>query len=181
MNKNLLLFSFLLLSGFFGTYAQLQTKTGPMSKNFGPVYPVPEANFRTDKSAKFHAVFDVSRKPADSSRVNPSLETAARYLNLHLQNGFEKQNLKVAMVIHGKAVKDLLLSESYQQEFGIDNPNLPLVRTLIEAGVELVLCGQSSAYHGVQLSETIPGTQMALSAMTALVQLQNEGYRLIHF
>lgn len=181
MNKTLPLFSLILLLSFSGGFAQSEPQMGPLFENFGPVYPVPDANFRADREIDMKAVFDVSRKPSDSSRVNPSIETAARFLNLHLKNGYQKDKLKVAMVIHGRAVKDLLTSEHYRQEFGIDNPNIALIGTLFDAGVELVLCGQSSAYHGVDLSKAVPGSQMALSAMTALVHLQNEGYRLIHF
>lgn len=181
MNKNLLLFSFLFTCVITQLFAQLQTSKAPLFKDYGPVYPVPDASFRMDKAVDMKAVFDVSRKLKDSSRVNPSIETAARYLNLHLQNGYSKEHLKVAMVIHGSAVKDMLSSEFYNKEFGVDNPNTELIQALLDEGIELVLCGQSSAYHGVNLSKSIPGVQMALSAMTALVHLQNEGYQLIHF
>lgn len=157
MKKHLPFFTLILLLSVSQTMAQLNTETGPVFENFGPVYHVPDANFRTDKQGPMKVVFDVNRKLRDSSRVNPSIETAARYLNLHLKNGFDNANVKVAMVVHGRAVKDLQTSEAYQKEFGINNPNEPLVKALLDAGVELVLCGQSSAYHGVSLSSSVPG------------------------
>lgn len=160
---------------------QAQTSAGPLFNDYGKVYPVPDANFRNDKEGPMKAVFDVSRQYKDRKGPNPLIETAARYYNLHLQNGYDRSLIKAVLVVHGSAVNDLLTNEAYKEKFGKDNPNAPLVASLLDKGVELVLCGQSATYHGVKLGQSVPGVQMALSAMTALVHLQNEGYRLISF
>ena len=85
------------------------------------------------------------------------------------------------MVIHGKATRELLTDVAFQKRFGMDNPNRALVEALIAADVEVILCGQSAAFGGYDKSELLPGVKLALSAMTALVGLQNQGYRLIAF
>lgn len=161
--------------------AQNQTKAGPEFDPYGKVYAVPDANFPKTTEGNMHAVFDVSRQYKDRPGPNPLIETAARYYNLHLQNGYASTQLKAALVVHGSAVFDLLSNEAYREKFGKDNPNAPLVEALIKKGVTVVLCGQSATHHGVALNKSVPGTKMALSAMTALVSLQNEGYRLIRF
>lgn len=181
MKHLLLLTSCVYMSFQFTLAAQEQTKAGPAFEPYGKVYPVPNANFPTRKQETMHAVFDVSRQFKDRPGANPLIETVARYYNLHLQNGYKASQLKAVLVVHGNAVFDVMSNEAYLEKFGKDNPNAPLVQMLIDKGVEVVLCGQSSTHHGVDLEMAVPGTKMALSAMTALVALQNEGYQLIRF
>ena len=53
-----------------------------------------------------------------------------------------------------------------------------------ETGIEdakIYLCGQTAAYRGFAAAELNPVVTMALSAMTAHVFLQSEGYTLIPF
>ena len=59
----------------------------------------------------------------------------------------------------------------------MDNPNRELVESLLGAGVEVIMCGQSSKTRGLPKEDLIPGVKIALSAMTANIQLQNQGYR----
>ena len=161
--------------------AQKSTQAGPVFAEFGKVYKVPEANFKSTLPVPMKALFDISRQFKDREGPNPLLETAARYYNLHVQNGYEISDLKAALVVHGSAVNDLLTNEYFVQKYSKDNPNADLVRTLIKNEVRVILCGQSARYYDVDLDKVPAGVEMALSAMTALIQLQNEGYRLIHF
>lgn len=161
--------------------AQNTTKAGPVFSDYGKVYEVPEANFEADLSEPMKALFDISKRFKDREGPNPLIETAARYYNLHLQNGYQADQLQAVLVIHGGAVNDLLSNTHYREKFGKDNPNAPLVAALIDKGIRVVLCGQSATYYGVTLENSVPGAEMSLSAMTALIHLQNNGYRLIHF
>jgi intracellular sulfur oxidation DsrE/DsrF family protein len=47
--------------------------------------------------------------------------------------------------------------------------------------VKIYLCGQTAAYRGFSVEELNPVVSMALSAMTAHVRLQAEGFTLIPF
>jgi intracellular sulfur oxidation DsrE/DsrF family protein len=89
--------------------------------------------------------------------------------------------MKVALVVHNKASMDLLNDEAYKEAFGIPNPNGPLLKQLMEAGADVLFCGQSSIAREVPIENTVAGVQLSLSAMTALIQLQDRGYRLIKF
>lgn len=155
--------------------------TGPVIEQFGPVWQIPDATFEMDKHAEYRVVFDVMNSPEDPTARNPWMETAARFLNMHAQAGVSPSQLHVALVVHNQATKDLLKNEHYKEAFGVDNPNAPMLAALLEAGVQVILCGQSSRSRGVPLADTVPGTDLALSAMTALIELQNQGYRLIKF
>jgi len=163
------------------TFSQQKAETGTVISNFGKTYNVSSIDFKTDTKSELKAVFDIGRTFKDSSKVSPLINTAARYLNMHVTAGVSFQNLKVAMVIHGSASDDILNNKEYQQKYGIDNPNLPLLEALSAKGAQIILCGQTAAYRNISKNEIAPQVHIALSAMTALVQLQNDNYRLINF
>jgi intracellular sulfur oxidation DsrE/DsrF family protein len=159
-----------------------ELQQGNIIPEYGKTYVVDSPCFNTDTTSMLKAVFDVDRS-FDAGKPNALIETAARYLNMHEQAGVASENMNVALVIHGKAVKDVLKDEFYKQEYPaqISNPNLPLIIALSEVGVKVILCGQSAAHYKVTKDEAVPQVDFALSAMTALVQLQNDEYRLIKF
>jgi intracellular sulfur oxidation DsrE/DsrF family protein len=80
----------------------------------------------------------------------------------------DPENIRIAVVVHGGAVKDLLASE--------DNPSRAMVEHLLDYGVRFIICGQSAAGQGIAQEDLIPGVEMALSAMTAHALLQQRGY-----
>ncbi len=156
-------------------------KEGKIITEYGKTFNVVQPDFKTDKNSEFKAVFDVGRTFKDSSKVNALINTAARYLNMHVGAGVPFDKLKVALVIHGSAANDILNNTKYKAKYGIDNPNAGLVSALSEKGVQIILCGQTAAHRNITKQDALPEIKFALSAMTALVQLQNENYRLINF
>ena len=155
--------------------------TGPVIKDFGPHYPDAAPGFVTATVSDTHVVFDIARSDQDADLVNPRIETAARFLNMHAANGIDPAQMHLALVIHGAAAGDVLSDSAYKQRNGIANPNSPLIAQLADAGVEFIVCGQTAAYRGFSAEEFAPNVKQALSAMTALVTLQNKGYALIQF
>ncbi len=171
-----------LLFFVFIIYGNAQEKqAGPVLDNYGEVWSVPNPDFKTDVNAEFKVVFDIMTSPESHTEVNKTIETAARFLNMHTQSGVPISQLKVALVVHNKASKDIIQNEAYKTRFGVSNPNHDLVKELMNAGVEVILCGQSSKSRNFPKKDLIPGAKMSLSAMTALIQLQNDGYQLIKF
>lgn len=154
---------------------------GPIIQDFGPVYTVPDPGLATPMLQELKLRFDVSEANADPKALSARLETAARFLNMHGKAGVSAERLKVAIVVHGAASKDVLNNEAYRKRHGIDNPNLPLLEALKRAGVRVYLCGQSAGSRGIAASEMAPTVQMALSAMTAHLVLNAEGYVLNPF
>lgn len=158
-----------------------EKKAGPIIENYGKVWAIENSNYATQKDTVFKVVFDIMNSPEDLSQRNASIETAARFLNMHAQSGVSAENMKVVMVVHNKASKDLCTNKAYHKKYDVDNPNAEMIQQLLDVGVEFIFCGQSSVSRDFPIEETIPGVQLGLSAMTALIQLQNEGFRLIKF
>ena len=159
-----------------------QTKqSGPAIKDFGKVWSINNTDFKVDTTKTYKAVFDIMNSPENVSQLNSSMETAARFLNMHAQNGIPLDQLKVALVVHNQASKDVITSDAYKIKYGVENPNEALLNDLMDAGADIIFCGQSSVSRGFPKEELMPRVQLALSAMTALIQLQDENYRLIKF
>ncbi len=156
-------------------------KKGPIIKDFGAVKEIKNPDYKTNTSETFKVVFDIMDSPEDLKAINKKIETAARFLNMHAQAGVPHEQLKVALVVHNKASKDIITDKAYMDRYKTKNPNSQLIESLMDAGVEVIFCGQSSKSRGFPKEDLIPGTQISLSAMTALIQLQNQNYRLIKF
>lgn len=163
-----------------GALAQ-DKSTGPIIKEYGGVFLIPDATYKTDTEHEFKVVYDIMAGATDSNQLNPYMESVARFLNMHAQSGISPDRLKAVMVVHNNASKDLLTNESYKERYGMDNPNVGLLEALIDSGVEVILCGQSSMSRNIPVDQTVKGTKLALSAMTALIQYQDAGYRLIKY
>lgn len=163
---------------------QTQSQVLPSIESFGPVFTIKNPDYKTDTSQSFKAVFDVGRAFDDAEKTNKLLESAARFIRLHREAGVPINKIHVALVIHGSAIFDLLNHVDYQSHrISKDpfNPNYELITALAQEGVEIILCGQTASYREIAMTQLHPDVRIALSAMTALVQLQNEGYRLINF
>jgi len=147
-----------------------EPSVGPVIEGYGPTYPIDERDVPLPEGFVYKAVFDIAKDPA-AGLVNGYLESVARFLNMHARNGVPVENMALAIVVHGKAVKNFLQKS--------DNPNLELIALLQEAGVDIYVCGQSMAFGGFAKTEFTDGVQIALSAMTMLTILQSDGYALL--
>lgn len=164
-----------------GLAAQTVPTPGPVIEDFGPVYDLPDPDVTAPTDEVLRVVFDVAQAAPEPGRVNPRLETLARYLNMHARAGVPRENMKLALVVHGGASWEVVEDAAYREQFGMDNPNLPLLEALDAFGVELLICGQSQSSRGIGKDQLAPPVKQALSAMTALVDLQGRGYQLIAF
>ncbi|HEA22675.1 hypothetical protein LCGC14_1317210 [marine sediment metagenome] len=153
---------------------------GPVIKEFGEVYKV-SPDYKVDTEMDFKVVFDIESSEKAFDGLSSSLNTPARFLNMHAQSGVPVANMTVALVIHGEAYKDILTDAAYSERFKMNNPNHELIEALLSSGVEIILCGQTAGHKKIVKKDIIPGVQTALSAMNALVQLQNKEYQLIKF
>ena len=158
---------------------QAQKKTS--ITNFGKVFTIekPDLLLKTDNTYK--AVFDVFKDSKKKSKINPSIVTVARYINMHVQQGVPAENLKIALVLHGAATKNALNDESYRKKYGKENPNSALLHALKQANVDIFVCGQSLYARGYTKENTSTNVQVSLSALTALIHYQSEGYHQINF
>ena len=156
-----------------------ESSTGPLIEGYGPTYPINDRDVPLPEGVSYKAVFDLAAYPGEVTAVNVHLESVARFLNMHARNGVPIENMDLAMVVHGSAVKNLLGHDAYEARYKVDNPNLELLTLLRDAGVRIYVCGQSMSFGGVVKIEFTDGVQVALSAMTMLTILQSDGYALL--
>ncbi len=152
---------------------------GPIIEGYGPTYPINDRDVALPRGFTYRAVFDLARYPDDTTTLNPYLVSVARFLNMHARNGVPAENMDLAIVVHGAAVKNLLSDPAYESRYQASNPNLELLTRLHDAGVRIFVCGQSMTFGGIDKSELAGPAQVALSAMTMLTVLQSEGYALL--
>ena len=152
-------------------------RPGPVLDEFGPHAPVSGMG-QMPADAEFAIAFDVSTPAAEGS-ANRGFESAARFLNMHVAAGVPQDNIRLVVVVHGKAALELLTDRAHAanplSRQG-DNPSSKLVAALLAEDVRFVLCGQSAAAYGIDPQDLIPGVEVSLSAMTAHALLQQRGF-----
>jgi hypothetical protein len=106
--------------------------------------------------------------------VNQGFARAARFVNLFALGGVK--DFQMAIVLHGAATKEALSDEAYSKLFGKANPNRDLIRQLRKAGVQILVCGQALMHAGYDPSQAAAEIDVALSAATAVINRQMQGY-----
>jgi intracellular sulfur oxidation DsrE/DsrF family protein len=153
---------------------------GPVFTDYGEYTPV-EFDMPIPEGTEFHIAFDVT-DGTEPGQINRSINTPARFINMHVNAGVPLENIHLAVVVHGKGGVDLLSDAAYAKRHpGMTNANRPLVETLLQHNVRFIICGQSAAGLGISRDELIPGVEFALSAITAHALLQQQGYTLNPF
>ena len=173
MNR-FLLFPLLLCATPLAAQDMSAFEPGPVFTEFGAHAPVAGIEAVPGETELAHS-FDV-REMAEEGTRNRGFESGARFINMHVAHGVPADNIRVAVVVHGKAVHDLLTDASLEGRDMPANGSAAMVRTMLDAGVRFIVCGQSAAAYGVTQEDLIPGVEMALSAMTAHALLQQAGY-----
>lgn len=116
---------------------------------------------------------------AGGGEVNGGLGRAEAFLEIMEAAGVAQDRVTVAVVVHGKAVFDVVNASRHATEVeGSDHPNAALVERIIDAGGEIWVCARSAAWQKVGDDDLLPGVRFAPSAMTAHAELQRRGFSL---
>ena len=146
----------------------------PIIPKQGGVLPRPNAAEQPRVGVKVVVDATADSTPAE---VNKGLDRVARLLNLYGVAKLKADDIKITVVLHGEATKSVLNDASYQKRFQIEqNPNVPLIRELQKAGVEVLVCGQALNYKGFPDSEVVDGVPIATAALTVIINKQADGY-----
>lgn len=149
----------------------------PRIEGAGGVFAVPAE--MPERNTVHRLVLDVAGDERTPAGLNRRLDAAARAVNLYALAGVPPENVKIAVVVHGKATAAVLSDEAFNEKFGTANPDADLLAKLRRAGVEIHVCGQALMHHGYSLEEVHADVRVSLSAMTKLASLQAAGYSLI--
>lgn len=173
LKKLLLTFTVLILP--FISEVSAQDAKFPIIKNYGGIFEIPNSvNPNSDQEYKI--VVDLKTLQRDKSSINPGLNNVARMINLHALGGVKPEDLKVSVAIHGGATDVTLTDEAYQKRYEMDNPNIPLLTELKEAGVELYVCGQSLIARQYAFDEIHEHITFGLSMLTVVTTHVHDGY-----
>ncbi|WP_298861393.1 DsrE family protein [uncultured Gimesia sp.] len=146
----------------------------PVIKQYGKVVKLPGAAQQPRKGSKL--CVDLTRG-GDADQLNPAIEKVARFVNIYEGAGKSSVTAQIALILHGDATLAVLNDDAYAKRFGTKgNPNLDCLHELHEAGVEIYVCGQSLIGKGGKQEDLVVFSKMAVSALTAIVNLQADGY-----
>lgn len=153
-----------------------EPETGPIIDGYGASYVIDNADVPLATDHVYKVAWEITDYAGEPDAVNRTLDRVARFLNLHAQNGLPEENMQLGVVVHGRALINMLSDASYQERFDSSNPNLDLLQKLAAAGVDFFVCGQSMARRGFVKSELAEPVMLATSALTMVHQLQFDGY-----
>lgn len=160
-----------------GVQAQESRDAGPIIQSAGAVFDVAEPDFPTPKDQDYRVAFEIAQAATSPDQLNVALNSVARFLNMHARAGVPRDQIHAAVVVHGSAGWEVLDHAAYRDRYGVDNPNAELIRELTDVGAQVILCGQTAASRGIPRDGLIDAVDVALSAMTAFLVLQEDGYR----
>lgn len=156
-----------------------QDKVNPIIKDFGAVYEIPDAVEKPDPKLNYKILVDLVMASSKPDTINLGIEAACTLLNLHGVGGVPKEKLKMVIAVHNAAGFTVLNNEAYRARYRVDNPNLPMIKALQDAGVKIVVCGQTLKKRGIDPSTLAPGISVATSALTTITTYQLKGYAVI--
>ncbi len=141
---------------------------------------IPGAALKPDPSLTYKVVFEARRGGGKPSELAPAVELAASELNTFV--AAHVKSFKIAMVFHSTAADDALLDNAhYRARYGVDNPNLPVLRHMRKAGVEIYVCGEQLMSDHVDSKWIVRDATIANDGLVALIYFQNKGYALLTF
>jgi intracellular sulfur oxidation DsrE/DsrF family protein len=141
-----------------------------------PAKDIPGAKELPDPSTDYKVVFSVAAN-AKEDEVHPTLKTIALYLNTLAHNGVPANHRHIVAMFHQGGGDAVLANDVYKSRHkGVDNPNVAMLKTLKDAGVDLRVCGQGLLGKKLEPSHVLPGVQVDLWAMTTMVNLQLRGF-----
>ena len=119
---------------------------------------------------------------SEAGKPNGAFARALAFIRAMEGAGVDPDNVKVAIVIHGPAVFDVVndarYGAKYQSESGepLRNQNYNNVADLVARGAEIWVCGVAAKYHRVGNADLLEGVKIAPSATVAHAELQRRGF-----
>ena len=174
------MFTLIVPALFISFNLQAQTPSNLIIKDYGTIHDI-ENVIDPDPTLDYKIVIDLKAPSPDPAMINPGLNNIARMLNLHAAGGVDANQIKVVAAIHGNATYTVLNNAGYKAKYGIENPNLELIKQLKSAGVQLFVCGQSLVARNSGFNNVNPDIEIALSMLTVVTEHQIKGFGLLVF
>ena len=164
------------LSVHAGTMDSPDFWTTPAVHGYGKMHFLPNGAFKPQAGHTYKVVFSLTQGAKNPSEVSPALDHVARAVNLYVASGVPLSKLKFVAVASGSATSLALDDAHYRAQFGVPNPNLPLITVLKKDGITIAVCGQAMAEHHFEYDWIDSSVTLSLSALTTITTLQQAGY-----
>lgn len=156
--------------------AQQKKWVNPIVKGYGRILDLEDVDVKPDPNMKYNILIELVNDMDKPNRVDFYANNVARLINLHAVGGVPKENLNVTLVIHAQATNSVLNSEKYKAKYKEDSPYEDFYKALNDAGVEVIVCGQSLSMFGHKPKDVLPDIKIATSALTVMSTYQQKGY-----
>ena len=167
-------------------FAILTVISGPVHAQSSQALPIPSVDAAIDfpnehempdPSLTYKIVFDIGKAAPKVDDVNPGLTTISRYFNTLAKGGVPADHRKFVVVFHQGGTDIALNNAAFKAlKDGHDNPNIPLLRSMKQAGIDFRVCGQGVVDRKIDMATILPEVQIDQWAMTTITTLQLRGY-----
>jgi intracellular sulfur oxidation DsrE/DsrF family protein len=136
----------------------------------------PNEHEMPDPSLTYKIVFDIGKASPKIDEVHPGLIAVSRYFNTLAKGGVPADRRKFVVVFHQEGTELALNNAAYKAlKDGHDNPNIALIRSMKQAGVDFRVCGQGVLSRKIDMATIQPEIQIDQWAMTTITTLQLRG------
>ena len=172
--------------GALAAFAILIALPRPARAQSSPALPIPSVDSATDfpnahempdPSLVYKIVFDIGKASPKIDEANPGLTFISRFFNTLAKGGVSADHRKFVVVFHQEGTEIALNNAAYKAlKDGHDNPNIPLIHSMKQAGVDFRVCGQGVLGKKIDMATINPEIQIDQWAMTTITNLQLRGY-----
>lgn len=137
----------------------------------------PNEHEMPDPTLVYKIVFDISKASAKVDDVNDGLTSISRYFNTLAKGGVPADHRKFVVVFHQGGTPIALNNAAFKaMNDGHDNPNIALLKSMKQAGIDFRVCGQGVLSRKIDMSTILPEVQIDQWALTTITTLQLRGY-----
>ena len=132
----------------------------------------PNEHEMPDPSLTYKIVFDIGKASPKIDEVNPGLTFISRFFNTLAKGGVPADHRKFVVVFHQEGTDIALNNAAYKAlKDGHDNPNIALIHSMKQAGVDFRVCGQGVMSRKFDMATINPEIQIDQWAMTTIMNL----------
>jgi intracellular sulfur oxidation DsrE/DsrF family protein len=161
--------------------ALCQTPSSPLIPQADGYAFIPTAAVQPSKTHIYKVAWDGTKSAKSPGQLLPVLNNAGSELNAFAVSKIPISHAKFIIAFHGDAVNGILKNDIYKQKFGVDNPNIEVLKEMKKAGVKLFVCGQYLLGEKIDFKNITEEVSIASDALIVLMTYQNLGYAIMSF
>jgi intracellular sulfur oxidation DsrE/DsrF family protein len=172
--------------GALAVFAILMAHQVPARAQSSQALPIPSVDAATDfpnehempdPSLTYKIVFDIAKGAPKVDDVNEGLTAISRYYNTLAKGGVPADHRKFVVVFHQGGTEIALSNAAFKAlKDGHDNPNIALIHSMKQAGIDFRVCGQGVLSRKIDMATINREIQIDQWAMTTITTLQLRGY-----